>query len=113
MRLVKTVTIISSTGALVFAVMMIPLVAANVSPFIYTVLHGNEETEKLYTVYKMASSGTELRGVINYAKNSQLEYLEHPSDNLITFHGQTDDHAETVIIWHKNGVTKSARFETF
>ncbi|MDH5767323.1 MAG: hypothetical protein OEZ38_15010 [Gammaproteobacteria bacterium] len=113
MRLIKAATITLSTGLLIFIVMIIPLIAVNVSPFIYTALHGNKETEKLYAVYKMASSGTELSRVINYANISKLEYIEYPSDNIITLHGQTEDHVETIIIWHKNGVTTSARFENF
>jgi len=83
------------------------------TPYEYTQKHGNEETKKLYTVYKMAKDITSLKSILEYLKLNKIEYIEHKNENLISLHAETKGHSETVLIWHEKGKTTGARFDEF
>ena len=72
-----------------------------------------KETKKLYTAYKIAKDIVPLENILEYLHNNNIEYLEYREDGLISLHGDTEGHAETVLIWHKDGKTTGARFDEF
>ena len=109
----KLIIKIIAASFLVLTLAVGSLFAVHISPYLYTKIYGNEETEKLYSIYVMAKNKTSLNEIKEFITNNSLEYVEHPKDRIISVHADTEDHSETVVIWHKEGIPTGTRFDDF
>ena len=87
--------------------------ALHISPYLYTKVYGNEETEKMYSVYVMAKNKESMNKIKEFIVTNSLDFVDFPKDNIITINAETDDHSETVIIWHREGKATGSRFDDF
>jgi len=107
--LIKATITITILGALIFGLFIL----LQVSPYEYTKLYGNAETEKLYTAYKMANDKAPMKRILKYLHRHNIEYVEHKDESVIALYADTEGHGETVLIWYKNGMATGARFDDF
>jgi len=85
----------------------------SLSPYLYTKVYGNEETEKLYSVYVLGENEATMAEIKAFLAKNSLGYIDHPKDRIISIHAFTDGHSETVLIWYKEGKSTGARFDDF
>lgn len=107
--IIRIVTISILTSVLAIG----SFVAVRISPYLYTKVYGNEETEILYSVYVLAKKNENMDSIMQLLKDNSLKYIDFPKDEIITINSVTDDHSETVVILYKNGKATTARFDDF
>ena len=88
-------------------------IVSKASPYIYTKVYGNAETEKLYQAYTLAKSGSTLKSIEEFIITNNLFSVLHENDGILSLHAESKGHGETVIIWYKNGKVIDARFDEF
>lgn len=109
MRMKKTIIV----PVLLSLMLAAGFLLTRISPYLYTKVYGNQETELLYEAYKMAYNKASLEAFMKYVRNNSLEYVTYPGDNMVTLHARTDGHGETVVVWVKKGRITDARFDDF
>ena len=88
------------------------LVATNISPYLYTKIHGDAGTEKLYQLYDIANDSVPLNEIMKFINDNGIAFIHHEKDDIIEAYIEHTTKAEHVLIWHKNGEATYARFES-
>ncbi len=107
----KTWLKMTGIAAILFLLPVAWLVAVNLSPYLYTKVHGDGGTEKLYKLYRIAKKRVAVSEVRQFIKANGIEFIEHEKDGIISVHNDSVTNAETVLIWHAYGTVTNARFE--
>jgi hypothetical protein len=96
----------------IFLIPIAVVIAINFSPYLYTKVHGDAGTEKLYQLYHIANNSVPVDDVMNFIKSNNIEFIEHEKDGIIQIYNESATNAETVLVWHKGGKVIHARFQS-
>ena len=107
--LIKSIIAFTLLSVAVFGIFILTMV----SPYLYTKVHGNEETENLFAVYRIGVDEIPMSSILVYINENSISHIEYDSESMIALHAETEGHAETVLIWYKAEHATSARFVYF
>jgi hypothetical protein len=90
------------------------LVATGISPYLYTKIHGDAGTEKLYQLYDIANDNVPVNKIMKFINANGMAFILHEKDGIIEIYIEhTTTNSETVLVWYKNGEVTHVRFESF
>jgi hypothetical protein len=105
---------VSKIAGIAIALSLLPvafLVTTDISPYLYTKVHGDAGTQKLYQLYDAANDNVPLNEIMKFINANGIDFILHESDGIIEAYIEHSTRAEHVLIWHKSGKTIHARFE--
>jgi hypothetical protein len=108
-------TSISKIAGITIVLFLLPvvvLVATDISPYLYTKIHGDAGTEKLCRLYDIANDHVPINEIMKFINANGIEFIHHEKDGIIEAYIEHTTRAEHVLIWHKNGEATYARFES-
>lgn len=103
LKIALALTLTAAAGIAVY-------VTSSINPYLYTKMHGDAGTERLYQLYRLSKKGIPVTQLREFTEANQIVSIDHERDRMFSAHNDSSANSEEVHVWYSHGTVTHAEF---